>query len=132
MPENERSYKAFPSSEKIRVLQEIRNLNYQTGEGKVLPLTEEQEDKLISILYNQATVKFDAMKKKLELTPDCTFNLEVKSRTGLNGCPTSVKLRNEKCFGKLWDELSLEEQDEIVEKLIVAEEDSEVHCKAAN
>ena len=126
MPENERSYKAFPSSEKIRVLQEIRNLNYQTGEGKVLPLTEEQEDKLISILYNQATVKFDAMKKKLELTPDCTFNLEVKSRTGLNGCPTSVKLRNEKCFGKLWDELSLEEQDEIVEKLIVAEEDSEV------
>ncbi|MDO4507003.1 MAG: type II CRISPR RNA-guided endonuclease Cas9 [Spirochaetales bacterium] len=126
MPEMERSYKALPSSEKIRVLQEVRNLNYQTEDGKVLPLSEEQEDKLISILYSQATIKFDAMKKKLGLSLDCTFNLESQNRTGLNGCPTAVKLRNEKCFGKIWDELGLDEQDIIVEKLITAEEDSEV------
>lgn len=126
MPKNERTYKAMPSSEKIRVLQEIRNINYQTADGKILPLSDDQEDKIIEILYSQATVKFDALKKKIGLSTDCTFNLESQVRSGLNGCSTAVKMRNEKNFGSLWDSFSLEEQDFIVEKLITADEDSEV------
>lgn len=126
LTDKERTFKAMPSSEKVRILQEVRNINYQNEEGKVLPLSEEQEDLLVNILYSQATIKFDALKKKLGLSSGCSFNLESQVRTGLNGSPTSVKLRNELNFGLLWDTFSLEEQDGIVEKLITAEEDSEV------
>ncbi len=148
MPDNYRAYKALPSSEKIRVLQEMRNLNYSYTGSHAFPLSEENEKKLLKLLYEKSELSFDKMRKELVLPTgrasysgglfpeiqmedskskaDITFNLESENRTKLLGCPTATKMRGEKYFGSLWDNLSLAEQDDIVEKLITADENSEV------
>ena len=115
MSEKERTWKAMPCSEKLRVLQEVRNLNYDDENGKTIPISEKQKKTILNLLYTKDSVKFDALRKALHLNQKCTFNLERGSRTELKGSPTAVKMRNEKRFGKLWDTLSLEEQDDIVE-----------------
>lgn len=125
MSDKKRTWKAMPCSEKLRVLQEVRNLNYDDENGKTFPISEEQEKIILNLLYTKESVKFDAFRKALHLNGKCTFNLE-RNRTELKGSPTSVKMRNEKRFGKLWDTLTLEKQDDIVEKLFEAEEDSEI------
>ncbi|HAC32086.1 MAG TPA: type II CRISPR RNA-guided endonuclease Cas9 [Treponema sp.] len=125
MPEKERTFKALPCAQKLRILQEIRNLNYQNEEGKTLPISEEQEDILLSLLDSKEKVTFDAFRKALKLNSACTFNLE-KNRDFLLGNATAVKMRHKNRFGDLWDSLSLEDEDLIIEKLITADEDSEI------
>ncbi|WP_294429415.1 type II CRISPR RNA-guided endonuclease Cas9 [uncultured Treponema sp.] len=135
IPENERTFKALPCAQKLRILQEVRNLNYQNAEGKTLPISnvsklslfsESGEDTLLKLLDTKEKVTFDAFRKALGLSPACTFNLERGGRTFLQGNTTAVKMRSKNRFGSLWDTLSLEEQDFIVEKLITADEDSEI------
>ena len=43
------------------------------------------------------------------------------------GNATAVKMRKKNLFGDLWDSLTLEEQDAIVETLMTADEDGEVY-----
>lgn len=126
MPEKERTWKSMPCSEKLRALQEVRNLNYTDENAKSHPISEEQEKIILDLLYTKDSVKFDAMRKALDLNGKCVFNLERGNRTELKGCSTAVKMRSEKRFGKLWDKFSLEEQDEIVEKIFDAKEDEEI------
>lgn len=135
MPENERTFKAMPCAQKLRILQEIRNLNYQNAEGRTFPISapneqslfaESNEDTLLKLLDTKEKVTFDEFRKKLGLSSACTFNLERGGRAFLQGNSTAVKLRNKNKFGSLWDSLTLEEQDEIVETLITAEEDVQV------
>ena len=135
MPENERTFKAMPCAQKLRILQEIRNLNYQNAEGKTLPISdanelslfaESGESILLKLLDTKEKVTFDEFRKKLGLNSACTFNLERGGRNFLQGNTTAVKLRNKNRFGELWDKLSIEEQDLIVEKLITADEDKEI------
>lgn len=126
MPEKERTWKAMPCSEKLRVLQEVRNLKYTDENARPHPISEEQEKIILDLLYQKDSVKFDAIRKALCLNKNCVFNLERGNRTELKGCSTAVKMRNEKRFGKLWDEFSLEEQDEIVEIIFEAKEDEEI------
>ncbi|MBQ4379366.1 MAG: type II CRISPR RNA-guided endonuclease Cas9 [Treponema sp.] len=135
MPEKERTFKALPCAQKLRILQEVRNLNYQNAEGKTLPITNENEPSLFSesaetillnLLKTKEKVTFDAFRKALGLSPACTFNLERGGRSFLQGNTTAVKMRSKNRFGSLWDSLPLEEQDFIVEKLITADEDSEI------
>ena len=139
MPDKERTFKALPCAQKLRILQEIRNLNYQNAEGKTLPISEYNEPslfsdfsesndtKLLKLLDStKEKVTFDALRKELGLSQSCTFNLEHGGRNFLLGNSTAVKMRSKNRFGALWDSLSLEEQDSIVEKLITADEDSEI------
>ncbi len=125
MIEKERTFKSMPSAQKVRILQEIRNLKYQNEDGKTIPISEEQEDILLSLLDSKEKVAFDAFRKALKLNSDCTFNLE-KNRDFLLGNANAVKMRSKNRFGDLWDTFSLEEQDAIVEKLITADEDGEI------
>lgn len=125
MIEKERTFKSMPSTQKVRILQEIRNLKYQNEDGKTIPISEEQEDILLSLLDSKEKVAFDAFRKALKLNSACTFNLE-KNRDFLLGNSTAVKMRSKNRFGDLWDTFSLEEQDAIVEKLITADEDGEI------
>ena len=125
MIEKERTFKSMPSAQKVRILQEIRNLKYQNEDGKTIPISEEQEDILLSLLDSKEKVAFDAFRKALKLNSACTFNLE-KNRDFLLGNSTAVKMRSKNRFGDLWDTFSLEEQDAIVEKLITADEDGEI------
>lgn len=127
MQEKERTFKAMPCAQKLRMLQEVRNMDYQNERGQKIPLSEEDEKIILNLLDTKDKVTFDAIRKALKLTGACTFNLESTSRTSLNGNTTAVKLRNKNRFGELWDTLSLEEQDSIVEKLITADEDKEIY-----
>lgn len=127
MQEKERTFKAMPCAQKLRMLQEVRNMDYQNERGQKIPLSEDDEKIILNLLDTKDKVTFDAIRKALKLTGACTFNLESTSRTSLNGNTTAVKLRNKNRFGELWDTLSLEEQDSIVEKLITADEDKEIY-----
>lgn len=127
MQEKERTFKAMPCAQKLRMLQEVRNMDYQNERGQKIPLSEDDEKIILNLLDTKDKVTFDAIRKALKLTGACTFNLESTSRTSLNGNTTAVKLRNKNRFGELWNTLSLEEQDSIVEKLITADEDKEIY-----
>ncbi len=126
MPDKERTFKAMPCAQKIRMLQEVRNMYYQNALGQKIPIGEDEEKIILELLDTKDKATFDAFRKALKLDASCTFNLESENRTFLNGNTTAVKLRNKNRFGALWDELPLEEQDFIVETLITADEDKQV------
>jgi CRISPR-associated endonuclease Csn1 len=125
LPEKDRTFKSMPCSQKMRILQDVYNLNF-TKNGKQVNLPDEWRDELIKLLDSEEKVTFDKMRKKFGLDEKITFNLETESRTFLQGNSTAKKLRQEKCFGRKWDEFSLSEQDDIVETLISADENSDV------
>ena len=124
-PTEERTFKAMPCAQKLRILQDIRNLAYYDEDGKCVALTEEEDKTLISLLNSKEKVKFDAIRKALKLSKNCTFNLE-ENRDELKGNTTAIKMSNKNRFGDLWNMLSLADQDSIVETLITADEDEQV------
>lgn len=126
MKEKERTYKAMPCSQKLRILQDIRNLAYYNEDRKKISLNDNQDVILYELLNSKEKVTFDQMRNALKLSEKCTFNLE-ENRDFLNGNSTAVKMRSKNRFGKLWDELSLEEQDNIIETIFEAEEDIKVY-----
>lgn len=126
MPDKERTFKAMPCAQKIRMLKEVRDMRYQNALGQKIPIGEDEEKIILELLDTKDKATFDAFRKALKLDASCTFNLESENRTFLNGNTTAVKLRNKNRFGALWDELPLEEQDFIVETLITADEDKQV------
>ena len=125
MRDKDRTYKALPCSQKIRILQEVRNLKYVDESKQTCPISEEGETLIINLLDTKKEVTFDAMRKALKISGECTFNLE-ENRESLKGNSTAVIMRNKNRFGELWDKLTLEDQDEIVETMITADEDSQV------
>ena len=125
MPEKERTFKAMPCAQKIRILQDVFNLTF-IAEGKSKKLLPEWQDEIIKLLDSKEKVTFKDIRKKLDFDENITFNLETETRDFLQGNSTAVKLRSKNRFGEIWDSLSLEEQDDIVECLITAQEDSDV------
>lgn len=126
MPDKERTYKAMPCSQRLRILQELRNLAYFDSNRKKTAINDDQDKILYDLLNSKDKVSFDQMRKALGLSESCTFNLE-ENREFLLGNATSVKMRSKNRFGKFWDELTLQQQDQIVEIIITAEEDDEVY-----
>lgn len=124
MYDKERAFKAMPCSHEYRILQEVYNLRYYDSINIPHDLLIEQQDVLIKELHNHKELSFDKIRKILKIGG--TFNLETENRSKLNGNSTSVIMRDSKRFGLLWDTLSLKEQDKIVEKMITAQEDSEI------
>jgi len=123
----ERTFKAMPCAQKLRILQDIGNLAYFDGISKVKTELNDDQDKILYELFNSKDkVSFDQIRKALKLPESYSFNLE-ENRDSLIGNPTAVKMRNKKRFGKLWDDISLEEQDLIVETIITADEDDAVY-----
>lgn len=126
--DKERTFKAMPCSQKLRILQDISNLAYYDGVSKTkVEINDDQDKILYDLLNSKDKVTFDQMRKALNLSSSNSFNLE-ENREFLLGNPTSVKMRSKNRFGKLWDELSLEEQDVIIETIITADEDESVYA----
>lgn len=125
--DKERTFKAMPSAQKLRILQDIGNLAYYDGVSKTKTEVNDDQDKILyELLNSKDKVTFDQIRKALNLSASNSFNLE-ENRDFLIGNPTSVKMRSKNRFGKLWDEIPLEEQDLIVETIITADEDSSVY-----
>lgn len=124
--DKERTFKALPCSQKLRILQDIGNLAYYDFSKNKTELNDEQDKILYELLNSKDKVTFDQMRKALKLSEAYSFNLE-ENRDFLIGSPTAVKMRSKNRFGKLWDEITLEEQDKIVETIITADEDEQVY-----
>jgi len=124
MPENPRTFKAMPSSNRFRILQDVLNLDMYDELNHKVPLSDEQADTIIQLLDTKDKATFDVIRKALKTA--YRFNLETDNRQELKGNETSRKMRMDRHFGALWDTLPLEEQDDIVELLITADEDEQV------
>lgn len=125
--DKERTFKAMPCAQKLRILQDIGNLAYYDGASKVKKELNDDQDKILYDLFNSKDkVSFDQIRKALNLPETYSFNLE-ENRDSLIGNPTAVKMRSKNRFGKLWDTIPLEEQDLIVETIITADEDDAVY-----
>lgn len=123
-PNEKRTFKAMPCSQRFRILQEVINLEYFDGNKKEVKLTRAQQDLIIGRLEEKKEVKFDEMRKLLKIDGD--FNLEAGGRDKLKGNTTACELRKKSRFGELWDTFTLREQDDIVSVLIEADEDEKV------
>lgn len=123
-PNEKRTFKAMPCSQRFRILQEVINLEYFDEHKKEVKPTRAQQDLIIERLEQKKEVKFDDIRKLLKIDGD--FNLEAGGRDKLKGNTTAYELRKKSRFGELWDTFSLREQDEIVSVLIEADEDEKV------
>ncbi len=124
IPDKERAFKALPSLHHFRMLQEINNLVMYDEKNNPVQLTTEEKEILFELLDSKKEVKFDKMRKKLK--NNYRFNLESELRKDLKGNETARAMRQEKCFGILWDKINITEQDNIIELLIDAESDEEI------
>ncbi len=124
--DKERTFKAMPCSQQLRILQDISNLAYYDEHKTKIQINDDQDAILFELLNSKDKVTFDQMRKALKLSESYNFNLE-ENRDFLIGNPTAVKMRSKNRFGKLWDELPLTEQDQIIETIITADEDAEVY-----
>jgi CRISPR-associated endonuclease Csn1 len=125
--EEDRGYRAFASSHRFRILQEINNLRYYNDETIEEKIPSELKLKLFEVLDSQKFISFERIRKLLGENYTGSFNLEDSKRDKLKGNETSVDFRKPEFFGQLWDELDFQRQDEIIEKLMIEDDENAVH-----
>ncbi|WP_419845424.1 type II CRISPR RNA-guided endonuclease Cas9 [Candidatus Poriferisocius sp.] len=124
IPEERRAYKAYPIFQRFRILQEVLNIEVTPPEGSVRPLEVEERERVIKSLLSWKQRTFEQLVSDAKLPEGTTVNLRTTARERIDGDLTASVLSNKKCFGKKWQQLSLERQQEIVERLL-EDEDSE-------
>ncbi len=126
-----RAYKALPSFQIFRALQDLNHLEIRRAYASEPGLTKEQKQKIRDLLLQgditaKGELSFDKLRKSLKLSSTTLFNLESPARKAIKGDLTTKLLANEKCFGALWFQMSSSEKDGIAEKLLnLDDEDSE-------
>lgn len=125
-PTQERAPRALPSIQRLRIYQELNNLEVQTAGEPWQRITLEQRDILAEKALRQTKLGFDQMRKWLKLPPESHFNLESEKRKHLDGDLTNAKLKSDKFWGPEWCDLPLQTQDEIVRKLLDTESEAEL------
>jgi CRISPR-associated endonuclease Csn1 len=127
-----RAFKAQPSAARFRILQDINNLKYYDGDNNLQSLNAEQKEELYQRLETCKSLSFESIRNKLFKNADVwDFNLESERRSGLLGNEVSYTLRQADYFGEVWDKLSWEEQDQIVETLIVEDDENAIKTSLA-
>lgn len=124
--DEERGYKALPSAHRFRIAQEVNNLAYYDKYNRLCEIPKETKQKLIEKLETQKSLSFDKIRSLLDNNFTGVFNLESERRKELKGNETSVDFRKSTFFGSLWDELTWEDQDAIIEMLIVEEDEEKL------
>ena len=124
-----RSSRGTWHAQRFRMLQDVNNLEVvDTGTGEVRGLSSEEREKLILTLGEKKDMKFDAIRKLLDFTESMEFNLERGGRKTLKGNSAEWNLRV--VFKKRYDELSVEERDEIIRQIISAEDEEALRRQA--
>lgn len=120
LPDEYRAPIALPVAQRFRILQDVNHLRIDDGGDHGVPLTEAQRQTLVSMLVRGEDVTFAQIKKKVlgVTAKSVKLNLEGKTRAALKGDATARVLASEECFGERWHELSLEQQDDIVWRLL--------------
>lgn len=109
---------ALPLVQRFRIAQEVRNLEVAETGQRPRRLSKEEGDRVMLALLGQNKLPFDKIRAMLKLPLEARFNLESERRTELKGDETAAKLSHKSCFGKAWRGLSLDRQNEIVERLL--------------
>lgn len=129
---------ALPSSQRFRILQELNNLRYSIGLGQEVGLSRSQRDQFAAMLEgrkgagkkekadSKGKLTFEKMRQLLKLPKDTPFNLQSDKRDGLKGNATSLVLAKKDRFGDRWHDLTLAEQEVIVEKLLDVESEADI------
>ena len=123
-PTEERLPKALPSVEARTIYEMVNQLRYGRGLLIKTPLTRNQRDLVATTLLQGKSLTFDKLRSALKLPRDVRFSLEEGGKKDLKDFVSKSAAAMRKCFGEHWLELSLEQKDEIIKRL-VEEEDEE-------
>ena len=120
IPAERRAYKAYPIFQEFRIWQEVLNLEAARAGTGFQPLGPEDRQRIAAKLKSVKSQRFD------QLLPDARVNLATAARTGLDGDQTAAVLSASRRFGKrAWAALGIERQQQIVERLLEAEDHDE-------
>lgn len=126
IPEEERAPLALPSTQRVRIFQELNNLRILDHSLQEAPLSLDQRNKIAEALERRAKMSFDQIRRLLKLDGQTTFNLEDVKRQELKGNATAAQLAKPEFFGDGWFLFSEALQDEIVQHLITDEEEQQL------
>ncbi|MEE9271766.1 MAG: type II CRISPR RNA-guided endonuclease Cas9 [Robiginitomaculum sp.] len=126
LPEEPRAAKALPSSQLVRIYQEVNNLRVGHTGRIDRPLEIEERDIVVEKLKTTGKPTFPTLRKTLKIPTGQKFNLESEKRKYLDGDKTATIMKSDKRWGKAWLELSLVEQDKIITKLLDEESEEKV------
>jgi CRISPR-associated endonuclease Csn1 len=127
-----RAHKDLPIAQEFRILQEIANLQYYGDDHQKFELSGDQRTRLLLCLNTQKTLSFGAIRKLK--TPDggflfprgSLFNLETGPRDKLNGNVTAIDMRKPEMVGDSWDQMSIDDRNDLLEMLHDAEDDEQL------
>ncbi|MXW42917.1 MAG: type II CRISPR RNA-guided endonuclease Cas9 [Acidimicrobiia bacterium] len=126
MPEEKRAYKAYPFFQLFRILQEVMNIEVAPSGDGFRPLGVEERERVVDKLLSSKSRTFEQIVVDAKLPEGTRVNLRSIAREKLDGDLTASALSSGKCFGKKWQQLSLERQQEVVERLIEVEDSWEL------
>lgn len=126
MPEERRAYKAYPVFQQFRILQEVANIEVTPPGGSSRPLEREERERVIASLLSRKQRTFEQVVSDAKLLDGTHVNLRSTARDRIDGDLTASVLSSKKCFGKKWQQLNLERQQEVVERLIEDEDSLEL------
>ena len=128
LKEEIRAFRASPTFQKFRIIQEINNLEWGTSEGtKKLRDYPESRDSIIKMLEEVKTSKGlvvwskiqKMLKKQGIVEGKIEFTLASEKRKGLDGNLTSFALQHEDCVGLAWHEdWDLDKQEALVDLIL--------------
>ncbi len=121
-----RMRKAYPLFQHFRILQEVNNLDLERFAEHEKSLNRDQRFKIIAELKKSKDLSFKKMRKLLGLSDGAKFNLEAENRDRLQGDITAYAFTDKKKggFGKAWFDLSPQQKDEIVKKVLEEENEA--------
>lgn len=117
IPEEERAPSALPVVQRFRIYQELNHLRILDEKLDEHALSLDQRDTLANLL-EKGDLTFVQMAKALRLPGSTKFNMQDIKRDRLKGNATSVVLARKQHFGERWHDLSLDDQNQIVEKIL--------------
>ncbi|MCP5145915.1 MAG: type II CRISPR RNA-guided endonuclease Cas9 [Gammaproteobacteria bacterium] len=126
IPHECRAPAALPSSQFFRIYQEANNLRLLADDLAEQPLSLSQRDTIVEALKSTGHRTFTQLRKALGLGGRASFNLEDIKRDRLKGNATAAILAREEMFGDRWHGFTLNQQDDIVTRLLEEPSESEV------
>ncbi|MEM6665405.1 MAG: type II CRISPR RNA-guided endonuclease Cas9 [Pseudomonadota bacterium] len=113
--------KAHPLFQRFRLLKEVNELAIVGEDQQHAKLTPDQRNALVTALRTGLTKKgqmpFSKLRRVLKLGKEVRFNKESDNRKALDGDVVYFRLSQPECFGNRWATLSVDEQEQITEKL---------------
>ena len=122
MPGELRAYKAYPTFQRFRIWQEILNIEIASPGADFRPLNREERDRVVEKLLTSKQRTFEQIVSDAWLPEGTRVNLRSAARERIDGDQTASVLRAKKCFGKGWENLSPDRQQEVVERLLEDED----------